>query len=113
MDTTPQHGLTRDGVFALWREHEVFPLRIAEKFPHVLAQIVGAWDSREAADACFANLMIADPRRKLGFPGEVMSEILKLARVHDQIYRHEASPFDLWTRALEESDGRREDPAGG
>jgi hypothetical protein len=49
--------------------------------------------------------MFAEPRRKQGFPEDVMTEIFALAKFHDSLYpRVASSPLDIWSRSLELSD---------
>lgn len=97
----------RNAVLALLEEQQLFPRLLAQKYPHVLSNIVDAWDSPETIEVCFQELMLADPRRKQGFPEAVMAEIFALAKFHDVIYPKPASsPFDIWSRAQELSHSR-------
>jgi len=97
----------RNAILALLEEHKLFPRLLAEKYPHVLTNIIAAWDSPAASEACFQGLMLADPRRKQGFPDAAMTEIFALAKFHDTIYPKPASsPFDIWSRAQELSHSR-------
>ncbi len=97
----------RNAILALLEEKKLFPRLLAQKYPHVLDSIVAAWDSPAAIDACFQDLMLADPRRKQGFPDAVMTEIFALAKFHDATYPKPASsPFDIWSRAQELSHSR-------
>lgn len=92
----------RNAVLALLEKEQVFPRLLSQKYPHVLASIVDAWESPEAIGACFQSLMLADPRRKQGFPEAVMTEIFALAKFHDTAYpKPSESPFDIWSRAQE------------
>jgi hypothetical protein len=78
------------------------PRHLLARYPHVLARIVAAWDSAEGMDATVRGLMLADPRRKQGFPQEVMSEIFAIARYHEACCpRPATSPLDIWNRAQE------------
>lgn len=95
---------TRNAVLALLEERQLFPRLLAQKYPHVLASILEAWDTPEAIENCFQELMLADPRRKQGFPESVMAEIFAIAKFHDAVYpKPSTSPFDIWSRAQERS----------
>jgi len=96
----------RNAVLVLLEKRQLFPHLLSQKYPHVLSRIIEAWESPEAMDACFQDLMFAEPRRKQGFPKNVMSEIFALAKLHDSIYpRVASSPLDIWSRSLEISNG--------
>lgn len=90
----------QSAVLALFEKQQLFPRALSQKYPYVLARIVEAWASPETIDACFEELMLADPRRKQGFPEEVMTEIFALAKLYDTLYPKPASsPFDFWRRS--------------
>jgi len=92
----------RNAVLVLLEKQQLFPHLLSQKYPHVLSRILEAWESPEAMDACFQELMFAEPRRKQGFPEDVMTEIFALAKFHDSIYpRVASSPMDIWSRSLE------------
>lgn len=92
----------RNAVLVLLEQRQMFPRRLSQQYPHVLSRIVEAWESPEAMDVCFQDLMFAEPRRKQGFPEDVMTEIFALAKFHDSIYpRVASSPLDIWSRSLE------------
>lgn len=92
----------RNAVLVLLEKRQLFPHRLSQKYPHVLARILEAWESPEAMDACFQDLMFAEPRRKQGFPEDVMTEIFALAKFHDSVYPRAAStPLDIWSRSQE------------
>jgi len=89
-------------VLLLLEQHQRFPRLLAERFPHVLARIVEAWHSPTAMEACISDLMLADPRRKQGFPQEAMLEIFAISRLHDTLYPKSAkSGIDVWSRSQE------------
>lgn len=93
---------------ALLHQYQAFPERLAQTYPHVLAKIVDAWDSPELTEMTFADLMLADNRRKQGFPQEVMTEIFVLAKLHDRLYPKPASSaLDIWSRSAEFSHDRK------
>jgi hypothetical protein len=92
----------RNAVLVLLEKRQLFPHLLSQKYPHVLSRILEAWESPEAIDACFQDLMFAEPRRKQGFPEDVMTEIFALAKFHDSLYpRVASSPLDIWSRSLE------------
>lgn len=98
---------TRNAVLALFEKQQIFPRLLSQNYPHVLERITEAWETPESIEACFHDLMLADPRRKQGFPQDVMTEIFKLARYHDVAYPKKASsPFDIWSRSQELSHTR-------
>ena len=87
-------------------DEKMFPQILAEQYPHVLERIVEMWDSTAAIEAYFRDLMLADPRRKQGFPPEVMTEIFMLVKFHDRIYpKQSASALDVWSRSQELAHG--------
>lgn len=96
-------------VLALLERQKLYPRVLAEKFPHVLERIVAAWDSPAAMEACISELMLADPRRKQGFPQDAMTEIFAISRYHDELYPKPVhSPLDVWSRAQELQRGKPE-----
>lgn len=93
---------SHEDVLALFEKHGVYPVRLADAYPHVLAAITEAWAKPESATDCFDHLMLADPRRKLGFPEAIMSEIFRLSTLYDELHvPAKISPFDFWTRMIE------------
>ncbi len=91
-----------NSVLVLLEKRQLFPHLLSQKYPHVLSRIIEAWESPEAIDACFQDLMFAEPRRKQGFPVDVMTEIFAIAKFHDSVYpRVASSPLDIWSQALE------------
>jgi len=92
----------QNALLALFEEQQVFPHLLSLHYPHVLAGILDTWESPKASTLCFDELMLAEPRRKQGFPPEAMTEIFALAKLHDLIYpRPAGSPFDIWSRSQE------------
>ena len=94
---------SRKALLALLGGNEkIFPRALAERFPHVLARIVESWESSEKIEAYFHDLMVADPRRKQGFPPEVMTEIFILVKFYDRIRPTQTgSALDVWSRNQE------------
>ena len=92
----------RSAVLVLLEKQQLFPHQLSQKYPHVLSRIIEGWESPAAMDVCFQDLMFAEPRRKQGFPEDVMTEIFALAKFHDSIYpRVASSPLDIWSLSLE------------
>lgn len=103
---------SHDDVLSLFEQHGVFPRRLADEYPHVLASITEAWANPAQASACFDHLMLAEPRRKLGFPEAIMSEIFAISTLYDRLHvPAKVSPFDFWTRMIER--GESGIPVGG
>jgi hypothetical protein len=101
----------RNALLALFEEQQVFPHLLSRHYPHVLAGILDSWESPAASALCFDELMLAEPRRKQGFPAAAMSEIFALATLHDLIYpRPAGSPFDIWSRSQELARARTTQP---
>ncbi|MBL8413952.1 MAG: hypothetical protein JNM42_05905 [Propionivibrio sp.] len=97
----------QNAVLVLLEKRQLFPHLLSQKYPHVLSKILEAWESPEAIDACFQGLMFAEPRRKQGFPENVMTEIFALAKFHDSLYpRVASSPLDIWSHSLDISNSK-------
>lgn len=99
-------------LYALLGAHqEKFPRHTAGRFPHVVDRLAELWGS-PAIDAYFGELMVADDRRRQGFPAEVAMEIFSLSMLHDQLFPKSAVRRDAWTEALErDRTGRAGDKA--
>ena len=58
-----------------------FPEAIAQRFPHILAQLADLWGSA-ALDAYLDGLMLDDRGGRHGFPPDVAMEIFRLISLH-------------------------------
>jgi hypothetical protein len=77
-----------------------FPQQTALRFPHVADRLADLWGTREI-DGYFSELMVADERRKAGFPPEVALEILSLSMLHDSLFPGAATRLDAWVEAAQ------------
>lgn len=70
---------------------EYYPMQLAKQFPQVLGKIMMMWDSPEFDS--YLNKFMLDKREhpRHGFPPEVATEILRLSRLHSEIFGGPAS----------------------
>lgn len=83
-----------------------FPHHTAQRFPHVVDRLADLWGT-PAIDGYFSELMVADDRRKQGFPPEVALEIFALSMLHDSLFPKAAQRGDAWVEALEREGSAR------
>jgi hypothetical protein len=95
METQPHRLYTLLGA-----HQEKFPQHTARRFPHVVDRLADLWGSTEI-DGYFGELMVADERRRAGFPPEVALEILALSMLHDALFPKSITRRDAWTEALD------------
>jgi len=67
---------------------------IASRFPRIAETIRRDWGKR-ALDDYFATLVVDDRGSRQGFPADVLTAILEIARLHAEHYRF-AKPFHPW-----------------
>ena len=67
---------------------------IATRFPRIAETIRRDWGKR-ALDDYFAKLVVDDRGSRQGFPADVLTAILEIARLHAEQYRF-AKPFHPW-----------------
>jgi hypothetical protein len=67
---------------------------IAKRFPRIAETIRRDWGKR-ALDDYFAKLVVDDRGSRQGFPPDVLTAILEVARLHAEHYRF-ARPFHPW-----------------
>jgi hypothetical protein len=67
---------------------------IASRFPRIAETIRRDWGKR-ALDDYFAKLVVDDRGSRQGFPADVLTAILEVARLHAEQYRF-AKPFHPW-----------------
>ena len=67
---------------------------IARQFPRIAETIRKDWGKR-ALDDYFAKLVVDDRGSRQGFPPDVLTAILEVARLHAEQYRF-AKPFQPW-----------------
>lgn len=67
---------------------------IAQRFPRIAETIRRDWGKR-ALDDYFAKLVVDDRGSRQGFPADVLTAILEVARLHAEHYRF-AKPFHPW-----------------
>ena len=67
---------------------------IAARFPRIAETIRRDWGKR-ALDDYFAKLVVDDRGSRQGFPEDVLTAILEVARLHAEQYRF-AKPFHPW-----------------
>ncbi len=61
---------------------DAYPRQIEQRFPRILAKLVGLWGKPEGT-AYLNGLMFSDDRpNREGFPVDVASELLKLSMIH-------------------------------
>jgi hypothetical protein len=77
-----------------------FPHHTAQRFPHVVDRLADLWGT-PAIDGYFSELMVADDRRKQGFPPEVALEIFALNMLHDSLFPKAVARSDAWVEATE------------
>ena len=86
---------------ALLGAHDAkFPREAALRFPHVVDRLADLWGT-PAIDAYFGELMVADERRKAGFPPEVAMEILSLSFLHDALFPKATAARGVWVEATQ------------
>jgi hypothetical protein len=74
----------------------LFPVVLAERFPRILANIESRLGSNELA-AYLRDLKFNDRGTRQGFPPEVLSELMTLESLNDQIINaHGAQPAAPW-----------------
>ncbi len=83
-----------------------FPHHTAQRFPHVVDRLADLWGT-PAIDGYFSELMVADDRRKQGFPPEVAREIFALSMLHDSLFPSVVARRDAWVEALEREGSAR------
>ena len=98
-------------LLSLLGEHaEKFPHQLAARFPHIVERLVSLWGKPEI-DRYFGELMVADDRRREGFPPEIAMEIFSLSMLHDKLYPRSAVRKDAWSQAVERENGGRKEIA--
>lgn len=67
-------------------KEEYYPRQLEQKFPQILGKIMIMWDSPEFDS--FLNKFMLDTREhaRQGFPDEVANEILRLSRLHSELF---------------------------
>jgi hypothetical protein len=83
-----------------------FPRQLAARFPHIVERLVSLWGKPEI-DRYFGELMVADDRRRQGFPPEIAMEIFSLSMLHDKLFPRNAPRKDAWSQAVEQENGVR------
>jgi len=83
-----------------------FPHQTALRFPHVVDRLADLWGT-PAIDGYFSGLMVADDRRKEGFPPDVALEIFALSMLHDSLFPPTVARRDAWAEALEREGSTR------
>ncbi len=62
-------------------EAAIYPVRIEQRFPRILARIVDLWGT-SACDNYLQSLMVSDRTDRQGFPADVATEIFRLSMAH-------------------------------
>lgn len=83
-----------------------FPHQLAARFPHIVERLVALWGKPEI-DGYYNELMVADDRRRQGFPPEIAREIFSLSLLHDRLFPRAAVRKDAWSQAVEQENGAR------
>lgn len=80
---------------------EYYPCALESKFPRIFATIMGLWDEPEIEDY-FMDLIVDKRGGRMGFPQEVVSEIVFLSFLHAKQHqsRSEAPPWSNSTDTL-------------
>lgn len=70
---------------------EFYPQQLERQYPQILSKIMMMWDSPEFDS--YLNKFMLDHRDKprQGFPPDVASEILRLSKLHSELYGIPAS----------------------
>jgi hypothetical protein len=74
---------------------------IANRFPRIAETIRRDWGKR-ALDDYFAKLVVDDRGSRQGFPPDVLTAILEVARLHAEHYRF-ARPFHPWAEDVSQT----------
>lgn len=75
---------------------DLYPRRLEERYPRIVARIASAWDSPEEAEAVFDELLIDRRGNRQGFPVEVAREILRLRLAYDGLKGERKAESDVW-----------------
>lgn len=73
-----------------------FPHHLAERFPHIIKNIVEKWADTEAVHAYFKDLMIPKRQGRQGFPSDIAMEIFELSLAYDQVIALRPPDADCW-----------------
>jgi len=67
-------------------KEDYYPHKLEQQFPQIFEKIMIMWDSQEFDS--YLNKFMLDKREhpRHGFPPEVASEILRLSRLHSEMY---------------------------
>ena len=77
-----------------------FPQQLAARFPHVIERLVALWGTAQI-DRYFNELLVADDRRRQGFPPQVAREIFALSVLHDTLFPKGVERKGAWVEAIE------------
>lgn len=79
------------------RENQ-YPSALEEQFPRVFNEIIRRWDTEEF-DAMFQQLFLSDRVDRMGFPFQVMKELMFLQELHEEA-KNAPKGNDVWGNVI-------------
>jgi hypothetical protein len=86
---------------------DLYPIHVAQQFPHILAKLVELWRTPELDDYFEKDLLTTNRPHRQGFPSEVAVELFRLSNFHSSLGLRPTTVTSPWDAGVDINDPKK------